>query len=691
MVNEEVTQAQINDLEKFADRLLSKFDVDIEFTKHFADRMNDERNNPPIKISELQSLFKKIAKDKAKKIKSHPNSQVVLKDLQKDLNLPIVVDLDKKGEIEVRHKTIMRKKNFTTPNDVIKYESYNINEGVNDPGIFKAVFLAGGPGSGKSFIVGKTGLVGLGLKLVNSDPLFELGLKKANMTTNPDDIFSEKGQAIRNKAKSLTNKMQSSYLNGRLGLVIDGTGKDFEKIQKQKIELEKLGYETAMIFVNTNIETSLSRNKQRQRSLPDDQVKTMWKGVQNNIGKFQNIFSNNFYIVDNSDNSDYEKSILSIYKKISTWLKRPPISHIAKKWIKSNMKSINEQFEEFYLSEKIERALSRKSKESDIPLSIIKEVYNRGLNTYNSRAGITEQQWAFARVNSFIKGGKAREIDNDLMEEEVMQSFQEWALENPNERWHSTKNQRVIKMKKKGDMHHPSDPKDADMLRAVTGKDRLSTDDLKYAHGSAHRQGYKLHVESAGEEGTPQVTKKYKKDTPGQVHELNNFEMIRQRQKREKKAIETRHDRERDVARLRDTRMKNRNEEFEFFLENNKVCWDGYKQVGMKKKNGKKVPNCVPEEVCCERCANELNETVYQVYEAKNVTLNKPFPANDGKHDNCVYVKNDKGNIVKVCYGDASMKNRSDNPKARKSFRARHNCENPGPKWKARYWACKNW
>jgi hypothetical protein len=101
------------------------------------------------------------------------------------------------------------------------------------------------------------------------------------------------------------------------------------------------------------------------------------------------------------------------------------------------------------------------------------------------------------------------------------------------------------------------------------------------------------------------------------------------------------------------------------------------------------------EEVCCEECANELNETVYEILEAeyqdKNVTLNKPFRANDGIHDNCVYVKNDKGNVVKVCYGDASMKNRDDNPKARKSFRARHNCDNPGPKWKARYWACKNW
>ena len=77
-----------------------------------------------------------------------------------------------------------------------------IDEGVNDPAIFKAIFLAGGPGSGKSFIVGKTGLTSMGYKVVNSDDAFEVSLKKAGMTMNPDDIFSVKGQEIRGKAKT---------------------------------------------------------------------------------------------------------------------------------------------------------------------------------------------------------------------------------------------------------------------------------------------------------------------------------------------------------------------------------------------------------------------------------------------------------------------------------------------------------
>ena len=119
--NEDVTQKQLSDLEKFADRLLDKFGIDIEFTRHFADRMNDERNKPAISIAELQRVFKKIAKNKAKNIRQNPDIEAVLKDIQADLNLPIVINYDsEKDEYEVVNKTIMRKKNFGTSSKVIK-------------------------------------------------------------------------------------------------------------------------------------------------------------------------------------------------------------------------------------------------------------------------------------------------------------------------------------------------------------------------------------------------------------------------------------------------------------------------------------------------------------------------------------------------------------------------------------------
>ena len=141
-------------------------------------------------------------------------------------------------------------------------------------------------------------------------------------------------------------------------------------------------------------------------------------------------------------------------------------------------------------------------------------------------------------------------------------------------------------------------------------------------------------------------------------------------------------------------------------LENPKdnPCWRGYHPVGTKMKDGKEVPNCVPinEELVdevdeyCPRCLaeyimenyNKLNEAEYR---GRKVTLGKPFLTPGGPKKRSVYVKNAKGNVVKVNFGDPNMRIKKSNPKRRKSFRARHHCENPGPRWKARYWSCKAW
>lgn len=211
----------------------------------------------------------------------------------------------------------------------------NFMEGVNDPSIFKAVFLAGGPGSGKSFVVGKTSLKSLGFRLINSDDAFEKGLKRAGLTMNPEDIFSAQGQAVRATAKALTGKIMVRALEGRNGIVVDGTGKDYNKIKKQVDLVRDLGYAVMMIFVNTDLETALNRNKARPRSLPDKEVEKMWKSVQNNIGKFQGLFRGRMIVVDNSDDSDIETSTMNAYKTVMTWAKKPPENAKAVKWIKS--------------------------------------------------------------------------------------------------------------------------------------------------------------------------------------------------------------------------------------------------------------------------------------------------------------------------------------------------------------------
>ena len=223
---------------------------------------------------------------------------------------------------------------------MIEFKShFNIMEGVNDPAIFKAVFLAGGPGSGKSFIVGKTSLKALGFRLINSDDAFEKGLKKAGLTSDADDIASAQGQAVRATAKSLTGKMLARSLEGRMGIVVDGTGKDYKKIKRQVDMVRKLGYGVHMIFVNTDLDTALKRNQMRPRSLPDDMVEKMWKDVQKNIGKFQALFRQRITIVDNSEGSDIDKATMNAYKMIQAWAKKPPENSIAIKWIKGQRKN----------------------------------------------------------------------------------------------------------------------------------------------------------------------------------------------------------------------------------------------------------------------------------------------------------------------------------------------------------------
>ena len=216
-----------------------------------------------------------------------------------------------------------------------------LEEGINDPAIFKAVFLAGGPGSGKSFMVGQTGLNGLGFKIVNSDQQFEIALKNAGLSQKAADIFSTKGQSLRDRAKFLTQKRQDSYLDGRLGLVIDGTGREYDKISKQKAELEKLGYETAMIMVNTSLQTAVGRDQARTRTLGKAAITPMWKSVQQNIGRFSNLFKGDMYIVDNSDGADFKKGALSVYRSLMAWSKRPPQDRRAKAWIKSEKQKRN--------------------------------------------------------------------------------------------------------------------------------------------------------------------------------------------------------------------------------------------------------------------------------------------------------------------------------------------------------------
>lgn len=217
-------------------------------------------------------------------------------------------------------------------------ETPELEEGINDPAIFKAVFLAGGPGSGKSFVVGKASLLAHGFKLINSDPAFEAALAKAGVDLTPKGLMSPQGQKARAKAKKLTGMQLKQAIDGRLGLVIDGTGKDYDKIKYQADQLKQIGYETYMIFVNTSEDVAQERNQKRSRTLDPEIVTKSWNAVQRNIGKFQNYFgSKNFIIVDNNVNVQDTKLFNNVTKRVRSLVTRKVSNPTAKRWIQQQL------------------------------------------------------------------------------------------------------------------------------------------------------------------------------------------------------------------------------------------------------------------------------------------------------------------------------------------------------------------
>ena len=232
------------------------------------------------------------------------------------------------------------------------FESF-LQEGVNDPGILKAFFMAGGPGSGKSYVAAElfalpqndkfqTVSYDTGLKLVNSDAAFEVLLKKnaidmAKLMSLKDKDPQEwdRAMALRDRAKKITKGTKEMYIQGRLGMIIDGTGKNYGKIEGQVKRLRDLGYDCYMVFVNTSLEVALERNNARARKLPKDMVTKMWDEVQQNLGKFQRLFkSKRFEIVDNSEYGDTTPIDL-VAKEINGFMKQPVSNPIGKQWIET--------------------------------------------------------------------------------------------------------------------------------------------------------------------------------------------------------------------------------------------------------------------------------------------------------------------------------------------------------------------
>ena len=232
-------------------------------------------------------------------------------------------------------------------------ETTNIIEGVNDPGIFKAIFMVGGPGSGKDFILGKI-IKGAPLVEINSDTAFEILSKKEGISLIMTGTTDRKRDEVRGRAKNITASKQALALQGRLGIILNGTGGDRSKMVYMKKKLEDLGYDTMMVVVNTSDEISRERNIERGklggREVPEAIRKQKWNEAQENIYYYSSVFGRNFYVVDNSSDLRYvsketksqiEAAFNKMHKAVRKFVASRPTAKAAKDWIAQELEARN--------------------------------------------------------------------------------------------------------------------------------------------------------------------------------------------------------------------------------------------------------------------------------------------------------------------------------------------------------------
>ena len=229
-----------------------------------------------------------------------------------------------------------------------KFESL-LNEGVHDQSIFKVVFLAGGPGSGKDYVLDNT-LSGHGLTEINSDKALEFLMDKEGLDKRMPASEEEKRNLVRGKAKSITELRQRLALLGRNGLIINGTGDDVEKVTKIKKRLEELGYESKMVLVNTDDEVSQQRNIERGqrggRTVPENIRREKWESVQNARTEYAKMFGDNYHEFDNSEDlrnappevvKQKKGEMMDIFKNVREFTQKPVANPKAEEWIAYEM------------------------------------------------------------------------------------------------------------------------------------------------------------------------------------------------------------------------------------------------------------------------------------------------------------------------------------------------------------------
>jgi len=629
IILEDITKRDLDQIEKYADKLFAAVGIDVEFTRHFMDRVNDARNKTPITTSELVRLFKQSFKKYGKKIaKLGPDAEAVINDIKTDINMPFVLDL-KGGKLELIAKTVMRKKNFKTSDPKLAFEELSERnyrkEYDNYQGTPEQIARRSSRNKARRVMGDKTKIdMDVGHK--DNDP----------MNNDPKNLRNEDPSKNRREPR-LREKEEIDELSSSIGWLNRAAAK-ITQITHPK------GWDK---IIKTYVDGMKDDEHRKNPSKWAVEVAKRYRGV----------------------------DARSLVKYINTLVSK---GQIPKELKASNTTS--SKMEKLSFTDLVNEVKQDKEIEDKKGTQPAKYYSDMEKSTKDKRA---------AHFNKKKEGPAPGDASATTKPSTHTKKFKQMYGEV------------LSKDADQGDYIDDFQKSDAPQFK---GKSKEKRKDMAIAAYLSKNES-KLEEFELNEKIEGLVTKAEKSGMP--------YGILKKVYDRGMAAWKTGHrpgttPQQWAFARVNsfvtkssgtwgkadaDLAKQVRGES----VEEEKPCWNGFKQVGMKTKGNKQVPNCVPEETtveaCCDDCDDLYDHLIVEAeYQGKKVELNNPIRTSENPNKKFkVYTMGPSGKVVVVRFGDPNMGINRDDPKARAAFRARHSCDEKKDKTTAGYWSCYQW
>ena len=579
-----ITQSDLDEVEKYADRIFASLNIDVEFTKHFMDRVNDARNLKQITVSELIRLFKQSYRKYGKKIaKMTDQANAVINDMKTDINMPFVIDVDDKGDMELIAKTVMRKKNFTTPVSSPKLAFEQFNE------------------------------------------------QKMDCPPATQDV------ALNTKNRNAT---RDNHMYGPLN--VKEPGDYWEKLAKKwDTTVDAAKKSKCGNCVAFDISPRMEECMPGSVSDESGRLGYCWMHhFKCHSARSCDTWATGGPIKEDEKSHEWQEKAFGKKEGLE---EEPRISR------KKGQPAGSDKHSDLYTDENPEGTIHGLGfKDVKTARESVKKIINSGRShAHKIQAAIAMEQRA--RVMGKKEEAAVYRSYIDKMKEKTKE-MQERTLTDKEK---DDKEHNVMKLKKH-----------MDTFKDRYGKDAKS---VMYAIATRDAKKEKRYKEEV------QLDEKIKGLINKSEKSGISYSILKKVYDRGMAAWKTGHRPGTTPQQWAFARVNS-------FITKGKGTWGGAdKDLARQVEMVESVSNI-----------NEWGEVEEEAeYQGRKVKLNNPMKGDIKKTK--VYVRNDKGNVVKVEFGDPNMEIKRDDPERRKSFRARHNCDNPGPKWKARYWSCKFW